>query len=155
MYGPDVRKKGTYAHNCLLARRLIERGVRFVQLMHSGWDQHSNLDTQLALQCRDTDQPSAALVKDLKQRGLLDDTIVLWCANLVAPFSFKATLRNQAAMAEITLEPAIAYGWLGWIQGRHDSWRNRRICYKIVKDPVGVHDCRPQSCTNSASTTSA
>ncbi|HLK15632.1 MAG TPA: DUF1501 domain-containing protein, partial [Fimbriimonadaceae bacterium] len=79
MYGPDVQKKGTYAHNCLLARRLIERGVRFVQLMHSGWDQHTNLDTQLALQCRDTDQPSAALVKDLKQRGLLDDTIVLWC----------------------------------------------------------------------------
>src|ERR671927_126027 len=64
--------------NCLLARRLLERGVRFVQLMHSGWDQHGNLSTQLAVQCRDTDQPTAALVKDLKQRGLLDDTIVLW-----------------------------------------------------------------------------
>ncbi|HZU38670.1 MAG TPA: DUF1501 domain-containing protein, partial [Gemmataceae bacterium] len=70
-YGPDVRRKGSYAHNCLLARRLLERGVRFVQLMHSGWDQHSNLSTQLAVQCRDTDQPSAALVRDLKQRGLL------------------------------------------------------------------------------------
>ncbi|MEQ1934884.1 MAG: DUF1501 domain-containing protein, partial [Fimbriimonadaceae bacterium] len=78
MYGPDVHKKGSFAHNCLLSRRLIERGVRFVQLMHSGWDQHQNLSTQLELQCRDTDQPSAALVKDLKLRGLLDDTIVLW-----------------------------------------------------------------------------
>jgi hypothetical protein len=63
MYGPDVQKKGSYAHNCLLARRLLERGTRFVQLMHSGWDQHQNLDTQLALQCRDTDQPSSALYK--------------------------------------------------------------------------------------------
>jgi hypothetical protein len=78
MYGPDVQRKGSFARNCLLARRLLERGVRFVQLMHAGWDQHGNLDTQLALQCRDTDQPSAALVMDLKQRGLLDDTIVLW-----------------------------------------------------------------------------
>src|SRR5690606_21185554 len=78
MYGPQVRQPGTYARNCLLARRLSERGVRFIQLMHSGWDQHLNLPTQLEEQCRDTDQPSAALVKDLKQRGLLDDTIVVW-----------------------------------------------------------------------------
>jgi uncharacterized protein (DUF1501 family) len=70
---------GSFANNCLIARRLSERGVRFVQLMHSGWDQHGNLFTQLATQCRDTDQPSAALVRDLKQRGLLDDTLVVWC----------------------------------------------------------------------------
>ena len=80
MYGPDVHRPGSYARNCLLARRLLERGVRFVQLMHSGWDQHGNLSTQLAEQCRDTDQPSAALIKDLKQRGLLDDTIVIWAS---------------------------------------------------------------------------
>jgi len=78
MYGPQVKEPGTYAHNCLMARRLIERGVRSVQLMHAGWDQHSSLTTELYTQCKDTDQPSAALVMDLKQRGLLDDTLVIW-----------------------------------------------------------------------------
>ncbi len=78
MYGPDVKRQGSFAYNCLIARRLAERGVRFVQLMHAGWDQHRNLNRQLEIQCRDTDAPSAALVKDLKQRGLLDDTLVIW-----------------------------------------------------------------------------
>ncbi|HZZ41309.1 MAG TPA: DUF1501 domain-containing protein [Tepidisphaeraceae bacterium] len=78
MYGPDVKRQGSFAYNCLMARRLVERGVRFVQLMHAGWDQHKNLNTQLKIQCTDTDAPSAALVKDLKQRGLLDDTLVIW-----------------------------------------------------------------------------
>ncbi len=78
MYGPDVLRQGSYAHNCLMARRLVERGVRFVQLMHAGWDQHQNLTTQLKIQCTDTDAPSAALVRDLKQRGLLDETLVIW-----------------------------------------------------------------------------
>ena len=77
-YGPDVLVQGSYAYNCLVARRLLERDVRFVQLMHAGWDQHSNLFTQLAIQCQDTDAPSAALVLDLKERGLLDDTLVIW-----------------------------------------------------------------------------
>lgn len=77
-YGPDVHQQGSYAYNCLMARRLAERGVRFVQLMHAGWDQHRNLNTQLEIQCRDTDAPSAALVKDLKERGLLDETLVIW-----------------------------------------------------------------------------
>src|SRR6202023_1776557 len=78
MYGPDVKKQGSFAYNCLMARRLAERGVRFIQLMHAGWDQHRNLNTQLKIQCQDTDGPSAALVKDLKQRGLLDETLVIW-----------------------------------------------------------------------------
>ena len=78
MYGPDVTLPGSFAYNCLMARRLAERGVRFVQLMHAGWDQHRNLNTQLEIQCRDTDAPSAALVKDLEQRGLLEDTLVIW-----------------------------------------------------------------------------
>jgi hypothetical protein len=78
MYGPQATEKGTFAHNCLMARRLIERGVRFVQVMHAGWDQHGSLTTELYTQCKDTDQPSAALVRDLKQRGLLDDTLVIW-----------------------------------------------------------------------------
>lgn len=78
MYGPDVQTQGSFAYNCLMARRLAERGVKFIQLMHAGWDQHRNLNTQLKTQCTDTDAPSAALVRDLKQRGLLDDTLVIW-----------------------------------------------------------------------------
>ena len=78
MYGSQVLEKGSFAYNCLMARRLAERGCRFIQLMHAGWDQHANLDTQLKIQCEDTDAPSAALVKDLRQRGLLDDTLVIW-----------------------------------------------------------------------------
>ena len=78
LYGPEARKPGSYAANCLLARRMIERGVRFIQLFHRGWDQHNALQTHLPNQCRDTDQPSAGLVTDLKRRGLLDDTLVVW-----------------------------------------------------------------------------
>ena len=78
MYGPNALEPGTFAHNCLLARRLIERGTRCVQLMHAGWDQHNSLTTELYNQCRDTDQPSAALVKDLDRLGLLDETLVIW-----------------------------------------------------------------------------
>lgn len=78
MYGPQVQERGTFAHNCLMARRLVERGTRCVQVMHAGWDQHNSLTTELYTQCKDTDQPSAALVKDLKQRGLLDETLVIW-----------------------------------------------------------------------------
>lgn len=77
-YGPNALVKGTYANNCLIARRLLERGVRFIQLMHSGWDQHGNLYTQLEEQCVDTEGPSAAVVQDLKDRGMLDDTLVVW-----------------------------------------------------------------------------
>ena len=78
MYGPDSRKPGTYAANCILARRLAERGVRFIQLFHPDWDHHSRLRSWCTARCRDTDQASAALVLDLKQRGMLDDTLVIW-----------------------------------------------------------------------------
>ncbi|MBI1915696.1 MAG: DUF1501 domain-containing protein [Planctomycetes bacterium] len=78
LYGPDVQKPGTFASNCLLARRLAERGVRFIQLYHQGWDQHGNLPPSIRVQARETDQPSTALLCDLKQRGLLDDTLVIW-----------------------------------------------------------------------------
>ncbi len=78
MYGPDSRKPGTYAANCLLARRLAERDVRFIQIYHQGWDQHNDLPKGIAVQARETDQASAALIKDLKQRGMLDDTLVIW-----------------------------------------------------------------------------
>src|SRR5207248_10880779 len=78
LYGPDSRKPGTFAANCLLARRLAERGVRFIQLYHQGWDQHGDLPKGIRNQTRETDQPSAALIKDLKQRGMLEDTLVIW-----------------------------------------------------------------------------
>jgi hypothetical protein len=77
-YGPDVQQRGTFASNCLTARRLLERGTRFVQLMHSGWDQHSNLFTQLEKQCLATDAPTGALIQDLKDRDMLKDTLVIW-----------------------------------------------------------------------------
>jgi uncharacterized protein (DUF1501 family) len=78
LYGPDAQTPGTFAANCLLARRLAERGVKFIQLYHQGWDQHGNLPGGIRTQCRDTDQPSAALITDLRQRGLLDDTLIIW-----------------------------------------------------------------------------
>ncbi len=77
-HGPDSRRSGTYAANCILARHLAERGVRFFQLFHRGWDQHDHLPKEIRLPCRQTDQPSAALIQDLKQRGMLDDTQVIW-----------------------------------------------------------------------------
>jgi hypothetical protein len=78
LYGPDSRQPGTFAANCLLARRLAERNVRFIQLYHRGWDHHDGLTTKIPVLARDTDQPSAALILDLKQRGLLEDTLVIW-----------------------------------------------------------------------------
>ena len=78
LYGPDAKKPGTFAANCLLARRLAERGVKFIQLYHQGWDQHGGLPKGISKQCQETDQPSAALIQDLKQRGLLEDTLVIW-----------------------------------------------------------------------------
>ena len=141
MYGPDVHKRGSYAYNCLLARRLVERGTRFVQLMHSGWDQHGNLDTQLALQCRDTDQASAALVRDLKQRGMLDDTIVLWCSE------FGRTVFAQGDVTKADAHGRDHFGacysiWAagGGFKGGHVHGETDDYCYKITKDAVGVHD---------------
>ncbi len=78
LYGPDSRRAGSYAANCIMARRLAERGVRFIQLFHPDWDHHSRLTSWCTARCRDTDQPTAALVKDLKRRGMLDDTLIIW-----------------------------------------------------------------------------
>ncbi len=141
MYGPDVEKKGTYAHNCLLARRLVERGVRFVQLMHSGWDQHQNLSTQLALQCRDTDQPSAALVKDLKQRGMLDDTIVLWCSEFGRTVFVQGDIDKPAGHGRDHFGSCYSI-WAagGGFKPGHVHGETDDYCYNIVRDPVGVHD---------------
>ncbi|HSI72774.1 MAG TPA: DUF1501 domain-containing protein, partial [Fimbriimonas sp.] len=141
MYGPDVRKKGSYANNCLLARRLVERGTRFVQLMHAGWDQHMNLDTQLAEQCRDTDQPSAALVKDLKQRGLLDDTLVIWGSEFGRTVFVQGDVNRPDGHGRDHFGSCYSM-WMagggfkgGTVHGETDDY-----CYNVVKDPVSVHD---------------
>ena len=135
------QRKGSFARNCLLARRLVERGVSFVQLMHSGWDQHGNLDTQLEVQCKDTDQPSAALVKDLKQRGLLDDTIVLWGGE------FGRTVFVQGDVEKPNAHGRDHFGacysmWVagGGFKGGSVFGETDEFSYKAVQDPGHVHD---------------
>jgi len=95
LYGPSVKERGSFAYNCLTARRLIERGTRFVQVMHAGWDQHGSVTTELYNQCRDTDQPSAGLLADLKQRGLLDDTLVIWGGEFGRTPFLQGSLNNR------------------------------------------------------------
>jgi hypothetical protein len=138
-YGKDALVKGTFANNCLIARRLLERGVRFIQLMHAGWDQHSNLFTQLEEQCRDTEGPSAALILDLKERGLLDDTLVYWGNEFGrTPFgqgpSAKPHGRDHFGRAySVFLAGAGVRG--GTVYGETDEFG-----WNIVSDPVHVHD---------------
>jgi hypothetical protein len=141
MYGPDVEKNGSYAHNCLLARRLIERGVRFVQLMHSGWDQHGNLATQLALQCRDTDHASAALVKDLKQRGLLEDTIVIWCGEFGRTTFVQGDINNVNGHGRDHLGSAYSL-WVagGGFKGGMTYGETDDYGYNVIRDGVDAHD---------------
>jgi hypothetical protein len=141
MYGPDVQRPGSYARHCLLARRLIERGVRFVQLMHSGWDQHGNLSTQLELQCKDTDQPSAALVRDLKQRGLLDDTIVMWASEFGRTPFVQGDITKPNGHGRDHLGSAYSM-WVagGGFKGGVKYGETDDYCYNVAKDPVHVHD---------------
>lgn len=140
LYGPEVRKPGTYAANCLLARRLAERDVRFIQLFHRGWDQHVAITRQLPNQCRDTDQPSAALVMDLKRRGLLEDTLVIWGGE------FGRTVYSQGQLGSAS-SGRDHHGrcfsvWLagagvkpGHVHGETDDF-----CWNITKDPVHLRD---------------
>jgi hypothetical protein len=140
LYGPDARKPGTYAANCILARRLAERGVRFIQLFHRGWDQHGNLPKDIRAQCLQTDQPSAALIQDLKQRGLLDDTLIVWGGE------FGRTVYSQGTLTEDNYgrdhHPRCFTMWLagGGIRGGVSHGETDDFGYNIVKDPVSVHD---------------
>ena len=138
-YGPDALVKGTFGNNCLIARRLLERGVRFVQLMHAGWDQHNNLFTQLERQCLDTDAPTAALVQDLKERGLLEDTLVIWGAEFGrTPFGqgdpVKPNGRDHFGKA---FSWWMAGGGVkkGTVYGATDEYG-----WNITENPVHVHD---------------
>jgi hypothetical protein len=140
LYGPDSRKPGTFAANCLLARRLVERGVRFVQLFHRGWDQHVNLPKQIVGQCRDTDQASAALVIDLERRGLLDDTLVVWggefgrtvyCQGRLTADDYGRDHHPRCFTIWLTgagIKPGITHG------------ETDEFSYNIVGAPVHVHD---------------
>ena len=140
MYGPEVTRPGSYAYNCLLARRLTERGVRFVQLFHRGWDQHTNLPRQIAGQARDTDQPSAALIKDLKMRGLLDDTLVLWGGEFGRTVYCQGTLTADNYGRDH--HPRCFTFWLagGGVKPGMSFGQTDDFSYNIDADPVHVHD---------------
>ncbi len=140
MYGPDVHKPGTFAHQCLLARRMAERDVRFVQVFHRGWDQHLKIPTDLPNQCRDVDQPCAALIRDLKQRGMLDDTLVVWGGE------FGRTIYCQGKLTKTDYgrdhHPKCFTVWMagagikrGVVYGETDDFS-----YNITRDPVHVRD---------------
>lgn len=140
LYGPDARKPGTFASNCLLARRLAERGVKFIQLYHQGWDQHGNLPKGIATQCRETDQASAALVTDLQQRGLLEDTLVVWGGE------FGRTNYSQGKLTATDYgrdhHPRCFTSWMagGGVKPGLLYGETCEFGYNIVKDPVHVHD---------------
>src|SRR5260370_6092945 len=138
--GPDARTPGTYAANCILARRLAERGVRFIQLYHMGWDPHEGVPRQLPPQCLDTDQPSAALVQDLKQRGMLDDTLVIWGGE------FGRTVYCQGNLSPENYgrdhHPRCFTVWLagGGIRAGISYGGTYEYCYNITENAVHVHD---------------
>ncbi|MEO0531221.1 MAG: DUF1501 domain-containing protein [Planctomycetota bacterium] len=140
LYGPDASKPGTFAANCLLARRLVERGVRFVQLYHQGWDHHGNLPNGIRTQCQETDQPSAALILDLERRGLLEDTLVIWGGE------FGRTCYSQGQLTETSYgrdhHPRCFSLWMagggikpGTVYGSTDEFG-----YNVAENPVHVHD---------------
>ena len=140
LYGPEVHKNGSFARNCLLARRMVERGVRFIQIFHRGWDHHTILPKQLPGQCFDVDQPSAALLKDLKQRGLLDDTIVVFAGE----FGRTAYCQGKLERDDYGRDhhPRCFSAWLagGGIQGGMTYGETDDFSYNIVQDPVAVRD---------------
>ncbi|MEY3173957.1 MAG: hypothetical protein RLZZ436_1871 [Planctomycetota bacterium] len=141
MYGPGVTEPGTFAHNCLLARRLVERGTRFVQLMHAGWDQHNSLTTELYSQCRDTDQPSAALVRDLEQRGLLDETLVIWGGEFGRTPFIQGDINNRPRWGR-DHHPYAFTVWLagGGIRPGLSYGASDELGFNAVENRVHVHD---------------
>lgn len=140
MYGPDVHKPGTFAANCLLARRLAERDVRFVQVFIRGWDQHGNLPGDIRLQCGDIDQPCAALINDLKQRGMLDDTLVVWGGE------FGRTIYCQGGLTKTNYgrdhHPRCFTIWMagGGVKPGISYGETDDFSYNIVDKPVHIHD---------------
>lgn len=139
-YGPDVEKPGSFAANCLLARRLAERGVRFIQLYHQGWDQHGGLPGGIRTQCSETDQPSAALIKDLSQRGMLEDTLVVWAGEFGRTNYCQGKLNGNNFGRD---HHARCYSmWMagGGIKGGTQHGRTDDFGYNVAEDGVHVHD---------------
>lgn len=139
-YGPDVQRPGSFARNCLLARRFLEQGVRFVQLFHAGWDQHQNLPTQLKVQCGDTDQPSAALVKDLKRLGLLEDTLVIWGGEFGRTTFVQGNTANKNYGRDH--HPRCFTIWMagGGVKGGSTYGTTDDFAYNVATNGVHVHD---------------
>ena len=140
MYGPDATKPGRYAYNCLLARRLAERGVRFIQLYHRGWDAHGNAPKGVAAQCRDTDQSTAALLRDLKQRGMLDDTLVVWGGEFGRTIYCQGKLTKQNYGRDH--HPNCFTYWLagGGVKGGITYGETDDYSVNVTENPVHVHD---------------
>ena len=140
LYGPDARRPGSYAADCILARRLAERGVRFIQIFHRGWDQHNNLPREIRGQCLQTDQPSAALIQDLKQRGMLDETLVVWGGEFGRTVYSQGTLRPDNYGRDH--HPRCFALWMagGGIKGGLTYGETDDFSYNITKDPVDVYD---------------
>ena len=140
LYGEDARRPGTYAFNCLLARRLAERGVRFIQLYHRGWDQHANLKSGIRRQLKATDQASAALVLDLKRRGLLDDTLVVWGGEFGRTVYCQGTLTDSEYGRDH--HPRCFSAWMagGGIRAGQTYGSTDEFSYNITENPVDVHD---------------
>jgi hypothetical protein len=141
MYGPQVREPGTFAYNCLMARRLVERGVRCVQVMHAGWDQHNSITTELYTQCKDTDQPSAALVKDLERRGLLDETLVIWGGEFGRTPFIQGNLDDRKHWGR-DHHPYAFTVWLagGGVKPGLTYGASDDLAMNAALDPVHVHD---------------
>ncbi len=140
MYGPDVHKPGTFARSCLLARRMAERDVRFVQIFHRGWDQHHNVARDLPNQARDIDQPSWALIQDLKQRGLLDDTLVVWGGEFGRTVYCQGNLTKENYGRDH--HPRCFTIWMagGGIKGGIVHGQTDDFSYNIVENPVHIHE---------------
>ncbi len=140
LYGPDVRKAGSFAYNCLQARRLAERGVKFIQLYHKGWDQHGGLPGGLPRQTRETDQASAALIKDLKQRGMLEDTLVIWGGEFGRTNYCQGKLTAKSFGRDH--HPRCFTIWMagGGVKGGTVHGATDDFCYNVGENPVHIHD---------------
>ena len=140
LYGPDATKVGKYAYNCLLARRLAERGVRFIQLYHRGWDAHQNAHTMVPAQCKDTDQPTAALLRDLKQRGMLDDTLVVWGGEFGRTIYCQGKLTRERYGRDH--HPNCFTYWMagGGVRGGITYGETDDYSVNVTENPVHVHD---------------
>jgi hypothetical protein len=137
MYGPEVQKTGSFARNCLLARRMAERDVRFIQLFHRGWDHHSGLPTHLRGQARDVDQPIAGLLKDLKQRGLLNDTLVVFAGEFGRTTYGQGGVDNRNSYGR-DHHPRCFTTWMagGGIKGGVSYGETDDFCYNVAEPPV-------------------